>query len=91
MANIDLRPKKGEPLYEVLRFGMVFDNVDSEGMYTFTRMSDNLFATFKGMDAEEITFTDRTSTNSLTVPMAQVTTASQVVTWQGSNPTLKNA
>jgi hypothetical protein len=88
MADIDLRPKQGEPLYEVLRLGMIFDHVDGDGLYTFTRNADNLVAEFKGMDATEIKFIDRTTTMFLKVPIAEVGTAEAVLTWQGKNPTL---
>ena len=89
MANIDLRPKPGEPLYEVLRLGMTLDHVDGDGVYTFTRMADNLVAEFKGMDSTEIKFFDRTTTMSMTVPIAEVSATESVLTWQGDNPTLE--
>jgi hypothetical protein len=86
MADIDLRPKPGEPLYEVLRLGMTFDNVNNDGLYTFTRYADNLIATFNGIDATEITFTDRTSTLSKTYSMSEVTSAAAVLTVQSKPP-----
>lgn len=80
-VDLDLRPKTGTLLYELLRLGLVYDHDDgtTQSWYAY---DDGLRADFKGEDASEVTFTDTTTHVSRVVETAKLKDTASVITWK---------
>ena len=83
-APLDLRPKKGSILYELLRLGLVFDHADNENSQTWADYTKNLRADFTNLDATTVTFTDLTTRLSTEITISDLVNITSIITWQSS-------
>lgn len=82
-ANIlDLRPKQGSILYEMLRLGLVFDHSDDGTAQTWCDYNKSLRADFTGLDADKVTFTDLGTRLTRDVSVADLAKVSEIITWK---------
>lgn len=86
MAIIDLRPKKGELVYEMLRLGLSFDSGDITGHQVWFSYTKQLRAECDIADTENIVLTDTVTRIQKVVTLEELTSASQILTWTSKNP-----
>ncbi|NMM98165.1 hypothetical protein [Bifidobacterium olomucense] len=81
---LDLRPKQGSILYEMLRLGLVFDHSDDGTAQTWCDYEKNLRADFQSIDAGKVTFTDMDTRLASDVDVADLPAVAEIVTWKSS-------
>lgn len=90
MAIIDMRPKKGTILYELLRLGLTFESKNLDGHNIWVDYNTQLRAEFdtdaEGTVIEGVTLTDLVTRVSKIVSVEDLSTASAIVTWTSKNP-----
>lgn len=79
---LDLRPKQGSILYELLRLGLVFDHSDDGTSQTWWNYATSLRADFTGIDATTVTFTDTDTRLTLDVTVGELAGYDRIVTWK---------
>lgn len=90
MAIIDMRPKKGTILYELLRLGLAFESKNLDGHNIWVDYNTQLRAEFdtdaQGNLVEGVKLTDLVTRISKIVSLEDLSTASSIVTWTSKNP-----
>ena len=91
MAIIDMRPKKGTILYELLRLGLSFESKSLDGHNVWINYQTQLRAEFdtdaEGNLIEGVRLTDLVTRISKIVTVEELTTTSSIITWTSKNPT----
>lgn len=94
MAIIDMRPKKGTILYELLRLGLTFESKNLDGHNIWVDYNTQLRAEFdtdtQGNLIEDVKLTDLVTRVSKIVSLEDLSTASSIVTWTSKNPLNQN-
>ena len=90
MAVIDMRPKRGTILYEMLRLGLTFESKSLDGHNTWANYTIQLRAEFdtdaQGNLIEDVKLTDLITRISKIVTLAELTNATAIETWTSKNP-----
>lgn len=90
MAIIDMRPKKGTILYELLRLRLTFESKNLDGHNIWVDYNTQLRAEFdtdnEGTLIEGVKLTDLVSRISKIVSLSDLVNASSIVTWTSKNP-----
>lgn len=90
MAVIDMRPKKGTILYELLRLGLTFDSKTLDGHNVWVNYQSQLRAEFdtdaEGNVIEGVKLTDLVTRIVKIVTVEELVNTSSVVTWTSKNP-----
>ena len=91
MAIIDMRPKKGTILYELLRLGLSFESKSLDGHNVWVNYQTQLRAEFdtdaEGNLIEGVRLTDLVTRISKIVTVEELATTSSIITWTSKNPT----
>ena len=91
MAIIDMRPKKGTILYELLRLGLSFESKSLDGHNVWINYQTQLRAEFdtdaEGNLIEGVRLTDLVTRISKIVTVEELATTSSIITWTSKNPT----
>ena len=91
MAIIDMRPKKGTILYELLRLGLSFESKSLDGHNVWINYQTQLRAEFdtaaEGNLIEGVRLTDLVTRISKIVTVEELSTTSSIITWTSKNPT----
>lgn len=91
MAIIDMRPKKGTILYELLRLGLSFESKSLDGHNVWIDYQTKLRAEFdtdaEGTLIEGVRLTDLVTRISKIVTVEELATTSSIITWTSKNPT----
>ena len=91
MAIIDMRPKKGTILYELLRLGLSFESKSLDGHNVWINYQTQLRAEFdtdaEGNLIEGVRLTDLVTRITKIVTVEELSTASSIITWTSKNPT----
>ena len=90
MAIIDMRPKKGTILYELLRLGLSFESKSLDGHNVWVNYQTQLRAEFdtdaEGNVIEGVKLTDLVTRITKIVTVEELSTTSSIVTWASKNP-----
>ena len=90
MAIIDMRPKKGAILYELLRLGLTFESKNLDGHNIWVNYNTQLRAEFdtdtQGNLVEDVKLTDLVTRVSKIVSLEDLSAASSIITWTSKNP-----
>ena len=90
MAIIDMRPKKGTILYELLRLGLSFESKSLDGHNIWINYQTQLRAEFdtdaEGNLIEGVRLTDLVTRISKIVTVEELATTSSIITWRSKNP-----
>ena len=90
MAVIDMRPKKGTILYELLRLGLTFDSKSLDGHNVWVNYQTQLRAEFdtdaEGTVIEGVKLTDLVTRITKIVTVEEHANTSSIVTWTSKNP-----
>lgn len=90
MAVIDMRPKKGTILYELLRLGLTFDSKSLDGHNVWVNYQTQLRAEFdtdaEGTVIEGVKLTDLVTRITKIVTVEELVNTSSIVTWTSKNP-----
>lgn len=91
MAIIDMRPKKGTILYELLRLDLSFESKSLDGHNVWINYRTQLRAEFdtdaEGNLIEGVRLTDLVTRISKIVTVEELATTSSIITWTSKNPT----
>lgn len=91
MAIIDMRPKKGTILYELLRLGLSFESKSLDGHNVWINYQTQLRAEFdtdaEGTVIEGVKLTDLVTRITKIVTVEELATTSSIITWTSKNPT----
>ena len=91
MAIIDMRPKKGTILYELLRLGLSFESKSLDGHNVWINYQTQLRAEFdtdaEGNLIEGVRLTDLVTRISKIVTVEELANTSSIITWTSKNPT----
>lgn len=91
MAIIDMRPKKGTILYELLRLGLSFESKSLDGHNVWVNYQTQLRAEFdtdaEGNLIEGVRLTDLVTRISKIVTIEDLANTSEIITWTSKNPT----
>lgn len=91
MAIIDMRPKKGTILYELLRLGLSFESKSLDGHNVWINYQTQLRAEFdtnaEGTLIEGVKLTDLVTRISKIVTIEDLANTSEIITWTSKNPT----
>lgn len=91
MAIIDMRPKKGTILYELLRLGLTFESKSLDGHNVWVNYQTQLRAEFDtdadGNLIEGVRLTDLVTRISKIVTVEDLANTSEIITWTSKNPT----
>lgn len=91
MAIIDMRPKKGTILYELLRLGLSFESKSLDGHNVWVNYQTQLRAEFDtdadGNLIEGVRLTDLVTRISKIVTVEDLANTSEIITWTSKNPT----
>lgn len=91
MAIIDMRPKKGTILYELLRLGLSFESKSLDGHNVWINYQTQLRAEFdtdaEGALIEGVRLTDLVTRISKIVTIEDLANTSEIITWTSKNPT----
>lgn len=91
MAIIDMRPKKGTILYELLRLGLSFESKSLDGHNVWINYQIQLRAEFdtdgEGNLIEGVRLTDLVTRISKIVTIEDLANTSEIITWTSKNPT----
>lgn len=90
MAIIDMRPKKGTILYELLRLGLTFESKNLDGHNIWVDYNTQLRAEFdtdaEGTVIEGVTLTDLVTRITKIVTVDELASTSSIITWTSKNP-----
>lgn len=90
MAIIDMRPKKGTILYELLRLGLSFESKSLDGHNVWINYQTQLRAEFdtdaEGTVIEGVKLTDLVTRIVKIVTVEELSTTSSIITWASKNP-----
>lgn len=90
MAIIDMRPKKGTILYELLRLGLTFESKSLDGHNVWVNYQTQLRAEFdtdaEGNLIEGVRLTDLVTRISKIVTIEDLANTSEIITWASKNP-----
>lgn len=90
MAIIDMRPKKGTILYELLRLGLSFESKSLDGHNVWINYQTQLRADFdtdaEGTVIEGVKLTDLVTRITKIVTVEELSTTSSIITWASKNP-----
>lgn len=90
MAIIDMRPKKGTILYELLRLGLSFESKSLDGHNVWINYQTQLRAEFdtdaEGTLIEGVRLTDLVTRISKIVTVEELSATSSIITWTSKNP-----
>ena len=90
MAVIDMRPKKGTILYELLRLGLTFDSKTLDGHNVWVNYQAQLRAEFdtdaEGTVVEGVKLTDLVTRITKIVTVEELASTSSIITWTSKNP-----
>lgn len=90
MAVIDMRPKKGTILYELLRLGLTFDSKTLDGHNVWVDYQAQLRAEFdtdaEGNVIEGVKLTDLVTRIVKIVTVEELASTSSIITWTSKNP-----
>lgn len=90
MAVIDMRPKKGTILYELLRLGLTFDSKSLDGHNVWVNYQTQLRAEFdtdaEGNVIEGVKLTDLVTRITKIVTVEELAGTSSIITWTSKNP-----
>ena len=90
MAVIDMRPKKGTILYELLRLGLTFDSKSLDGHNVWVNYQAQLRAEFdtdaEGTVVEGVKLTDLVTRIVKIVTVEELASTSSIITWTSKNP-----
>lgn len=90
MAIIDMRPKKGTILYELLRLGLSFESKSLDGHNVWINYQTQLRAEFdtnaEGTLIEGVRLTDLVTRITKIVTVEELYNASSIITWASKNP-----
>lgn len=90
MAIIDMRPKKGTILYELLRLGLSFESKSLDGHNVWINYQTQLRAEFdtnaEGNLIEGVKLTDLVTRITKIVTVEELATTSSIITWASKNP-----
>lgn len=90
MAIIDMRPKKGTVLYELLRLGLSFESKSLDGHNVWINYMTQLRAEFdtdaEGTLIEGVRLTDLVTRITKIVTVEELSTTSSIITWTSKNP-----
>lgn len=90
MAVIDMRPKRGTVLYELLRLGLTFESKSLDGHNVWINYQTQFRAEFdtdaEGTVIEGIKLTDLVTRITKIVAVEELATTSAIVTWASENP-----
>lgn len=90
MAVIDMRPKKGTILYELLRLGLTFDSKTLDGHNVWVNYQTQLRAEFdtdaEGTVIEGVKLTDLVTRITKIVTVEELASTSAIITWTSKNP-----
>lgn len=90
MAVIDMRPKKGTILYELLRLGLTFDSKTLDGHNVWVNYQAQLRAEFdtdaEGNVIEGVKLTDLVTRITKIVTVEELAGTSSIITWASKNP-----
>lgn len=90
MAIIDMRPKKGTILYELLRLGLSFESKSLDGHNVWVNYQTQLRAEFdtdaEGTVIEGVKLTDLVTRIVKIVTVEELSTTSSIITWASKNP-----
>lgn len=90
MAIIDMRPKKGTILYELLRLGLSFESKSLDGHNVWINYQTQLRAEFdtdaEGTLIEGVRLTDLVTRITKIVTVEELSTTSSIITWTSKNP-----
>lgn len=90
MAIIDMRPKKGTILYELLRLGLSFESKSLDGHNVWVNYQTQLRADFdtdaEGNVIEGVKLTDLVTRITKIVTVEELSTTSSIITWASKNP-----
>ena len=91
MAIIDMRPKKGTILYELLRLDLTFESKSLDGHNVWINYRTQLRAEFdtdaEGNLIEGVRLTDLVTRISKIVTVEELANTSSIITWTSKNPT----
>ena len=90
MAVIDMRPKRGTILYELLRLGLTFDAKSLDGHNVWVNYQTQLRAEFdtdaEGNVIEGVKLTDLVTRITKIVTVEELASTSSIITWTSKNP-----
>lgn len=90
MAVIDMRPKRGTILYELLRLGLTFDSKSLDGHNVWVNYQTQLRAEFdtdaEGTVVEGVKLTDLVTRITKIVTVEELASTSSIITWTSKNP-----
>ena len=90
MAIIDMRPKKGTILYELLRLGLTFESKSLDGHNVWVNYQTQLRAEFdtdaEGTVVEGVELTDLVTRVTKIVTVEELASTSAIITWTSKNP-----
>ena len=90
MAIIDMRPKKGTILYELLRLGLSFESKSLDGHNIWSNYQPQLRAEFdtnaEGTLIEGVKLTDLVTRITKIVTVEELANTSSIITWTSKNP-----
>ena len=90
MAVIDMRPKRGTILYELLRLGLTFDSKTLDGHNVWVNYQTQLRAEFdtnaEGTVVEGVKLTDLVTRITKIVTVEELASTSSIITWTSKNP-----
>lgn len=90
MAIIDMRPKKGTILYELLRLGLTFESKNLDGHNIWVDYNTQLRAEFdtdaEGTVTDGVKLTDLVTRITKTVTVEELASTSSIITWTSKNP-----
>lgn len=90
MAVIDMRPKRGTILYELLRLGLTFDSKTLDGHNVWVNYQTQLRAEFdtdaEGNVVEGVKLTDLVTRIVKIVTVEELASTSSIITWTSKNP-----
>ena len=90
MAIIDMRPKKGTILYELLRLGLTFESKSLDGHNVWVNYQTQLRVEFdtdaEGTVIEGVKLTDLVTRITKIVTVEELATTSSIITWASKNP-----
>ena len=90
MASIDMRPKRGTILYELLRLGLSFESKSLDGHNVWIDYQTQLRAEFdtdaEGAVIEGVKLTDLVTRIVKIVTVEELAATSSIITWTSKNP-----
>ena len=90
MAIIDMRPKRGTILYELLRLGLTFESKSLDGHNIWVNYQTQLRAEFdtdaEGNVVEGVKLTDLVTRITKIVTVEELASTSSIITWTSKNP-----